>query len=149
MNSNGMQDPAAAAALQAAQLDTLEDPLARAAGVSVASQNMATAKKKLENTVRDLTVSVDNQNVLMRAAQSELSDIDQKAGALQARIAMAKVVLLNNPKNTNLIRKYDDRNKCKFGDIRKKFFRNLPKNQIRRFLRQHISKACNQMKQPW
>ena len=89
MNSNGMQDPAAAAALQAAQLDTLEDPLARAAGVSVASQNMATAKKKLENTVRDLTVSVDNQNVLMRAAQSELSDIDQKAGALQARIAMA------------------------------------------------------------
>ena len=53
---------------------------------------MAAAKKKLENTIRDLTISVDNQTSLMKAAQIELSNLDQKVGALQSRIAMAKVI---------------------------------------------------------
>ena len=51
---------------------------------------MAVAKKKMEDTIRDLTISVDNQNSLMKAAQTELSALDQKVGALQSRIAMAK-----------------------------------------------------------
>ena len=86
-----LSDSATSAALQAAQLDTLPDPIAQASGVSVTSQNMASAKKKLESAVRDLTLSVDNQTLLLRAAQSELSEIDQKVGVLQSRIAMAKV----------------------------------------------------------
>ena len=52
---------------------------------------MAAAKKKLEDTIRDLTISVDNQGALMKSAQAELSALDQKVGALQSRIAMAKV----------------------------------------------------------
>ena len=52
---------------------------------------MAVAKKKLEDTIKDLTISVDNQNSLMKAAQAELSSLDQKVGSLQARIAMTKV----------------------------------------------------------
>ena len=52
---------------------------------------MAVAKKKLEDTIRDLTISVDNQNALMKTAQADLSSLDQKVGALQSRIAMTKV----------------------------------------------------------
>ena len=62
----------------------------------MASQNMAVAKKKLEDTIRDLTISVDNQNALMKSAQQDLSALDQKVGALQARIAMAKVYYVKN-----------------------------------------------------
>lgn len=93
MNSTLLHDNATSAALQAASLDNLPDPIAIAAGESAAARNMAAAKKKLEDNVKDLTISVDNQNALLKAAQSELSEIDQKVGALQSRIAMAKVSL--------------------------------------------------------
>ena len=77
--------------LQDAELSNMADPLAAAAGVSLEAQNMAAAKTKLESTIRDLTISVDNHSMLFKTAQAELSDIDQKAGALQSRISMAKV----------------------------------------------------------
>ena len=91
MNSTFLDNSSASDAIRAAELENLPDPMAQAAGVSTTSQNMASAKKKLEDTVRDLTISVDNQNALLRSAQAELSDIDQKVGAFQSRIAMAKV----------------------------------------------------------
>ena len=77
--------------LQDAELSTMADPLAAAAGVSLEAQNMAAAKNKLESNVRDLLLSVDNHSALFKTAQAELSDIDQKVGALQSRISMAKV----------------------------------------------------------
>ena len=86
-----MQDPVAAAILQDTEMDNIRDPLAQAAGVSPTTQNMALAKKKLELQVKDLTISVDNQTQLLKSAQEELSEIDQKIGSLQSRIAMAKV----------------------------------------------------------
>ena len=89
-----LHDSTTSAALQAAKLDSLPDPIAQASGISPASQNMAVAKKKLEDTVKDLTISVDNQNALLKAAQTELSEIDQRVGALQSRIVMAKVIRL-------------------------------------------------------
>ena len=89
--ANLLTDSAATAALQAAELDNIPDPIAQASGISVTTQNMATAKKKLESAVRDLTISVDNQTVLLRTAQADLSEIDQKVGTLQSRINMAKV----------------------------------------------------------
>ena len=91
MQANLMQDPIAAQILQDTEMDHIRDPLAQAAGISPATQNMALAKKKLEDQVKDLTVSVDNQTQLLRTAQEELSEIDQKIGSIQSRIAMAKV----------------------------------------------------------
>ena len=60
---------------------------------------MAAAKKKLEDTVKDLTISVDNQSALLKTAQAELSALDQKVGSLQARVAMAKVYFNNKQSN--------------------------------------------------
>ena len=91
MNSTLIDDSTTSAAIQEARLDNIPDPIAQASGISTTSQNMASAKKKLEEAVKDLTISVDNQNILFKSAQAELSEIDQKVGALQSRVAMAKV----------------------------------------------------------
>ena len=104
MHPSLMQDSTTSAALQSAQLENMPDPVAQAAGVSVETQNMAAAKLKLETTVKDLTISVDNHTQLWKAAQTELSEIDQKVGALQSRISMAKVIWVENLYSTILNR---------------------------------------------
>ena len=98
MQSPIIQDHVTSAVLQDAAIENIQDPLAQAAGISPTAQNMASAKKKLEMQVKDLTISVDNQNQLLKTAQEELSEIDQKIGAIQSRISMAKVSTTEFPK---------------------------------------------------